>query len=316
METRMMINRLLALVVFAGFFAYAGHGLAPPPESRAPTTIKALLLVDQLYGASLNIEDNQNNILENFQDYGWEVSIACCTPEINPCPWASMQGCEVLSPDLMTYQLDDAQEWDVIVIIPGGSHANLIDCPFVLSVLAQARANNIPIAAWCRGVRVLAAAEVIEGVEITGPDDYLDEYLDAGAIYLGNFEPPTEDQGIITCVNATEYRQEMCEMIRNAVENSTYVQERLNKNSYKIDLRVCPNPIKTSSCIQFDLDKTSVVHIAVFDRQGTMVMDVVKQQFQEGENTVTFSPTDLSTGIYYVYLFCEGKIGMQKCMVI
>jgi len=313
MKTRTMINRLVAFVVFMGFFAYAGHGLAPP---RAPITVKALLLVDELYGASLNIEDNQNNILENFQSYGWEVSIACCTPEVNPCPWASMQGCEIMNPDLMTYQLDDALEWDVIVVVPGGSHAHLMDCPFVLSVLAQAKENNIPIAAWCRGVRLLAAADVIEGIEITGHDEYEHEYLAAGALYLGNFEPPTVDQGIITCVNATQYRQEMCELIRDAVENSTYVAENPDRNWNKMDLQICPNPIKTSSCIKFELDRSSVVHIAVFNRQGAMVMDVVKQEFDQGHNSVTFSPSSLPTGIYYIYLFCEGKMGMQKCMII
>ncbi len=316
METRTLINRLLAFVVFMGFFAYAGHGLAPPPESRAPLTVKALLLVDEVYGASLNIEDNQNSILEYFADYGWEVSIACCTPEVNPCPWAGMQGCEVINPDLMTYELDNALEWDVIVVVPGGSHANLLNCPFVLSVLAQANSNNIPIAAWCRGVRVLAAANVLEGIEITGHDDYIDAYQAAGAVYLGNFEPPTEDQGIITCVNATEYRQEMCAMIRDAVESSTYVKENMNKRRDKIEFKLCPNPIKTPSCIQFDLDQNATVHIAVFNQQGTMVMDVVKQQFLQGMHRVTFSPAALPTGIYYVYLFCEGRMGMQKCMII
>jgi len=314
METR-TINRLLAAMVFLGFFAYAGLGMAPPGDARAPLTVNALLLVDDLYGASLNIDDNQNNILENFAEYGWNVTIASCTPDVNPCPWASLQGCEVLSPGLRTYQLDDALEWDVIVIVPGGSHQHLLECPFVLSVLTQARENSIPIAAWCRGVRVLAAADVINGVEITGHADYTDEYLAAGAYYLGNFEPPTEDQGIITCVSATDYRQEMCELIRDIVESNTSIQEKKRKSD-RIEVALCPNPIKSTSCIQFELENRSVVHIALFNQQGNMVQDIVKQEFLPGKNKVTFSPATLPTGIYYVYVFCEGRMGMRKCMII
>jgi len=314
METK-TLNRLLAAMVFLGFFAYAGLGMAPPGEARAPTTVKALLLVDDLYGASLNIDDNQNNILENFNEYGWDISIACCTPEVNPCPWASMQGCDILQPDLLTYQLDDALEWDVIVIVPGGTHQHLLECPFVMSILTQARSNGIPIAAWCRGVRVLAAADVINGVEITGHADYTDEYLAAGADYLGNSSSPTEDQSIITCVNCSDDRQEMCDLIRDVVETSTSVSERKNK-SERMEVTLCPNPIKSSSCIQFDLESRSMVHIALFNQQGRMVQDIVKQEFLPGKNKVTFSPVSLPTGIYYVYVFCNGRMGMQKCMII
>lgn len=316
METRTLKNRLFAFMAFMVIFAMTGYGLGPPDGPRAPKAVKALLLLDDLYGASVNIEDNQNNILENFASYGWEVTIACCSPEANPFPWAGMQGCEIITPDVMTYNLDNALEWDVIVIAPGESYQHLMKCPFVLSVLAQARTNNIPVAAWCRGVRVLAEADIIRGVEITGHADYEDEYLAAGALYLGNFEPPTEDQNIITCVNATEYRQKMCELIRATVENATFMRESRARKAEKLEFKLCPNPIKSTSEIAFCLDETATVHIAVFDQQGNMVMDVVKQPFQQGKNFVTFNPSSLPTGIYYVYLFSNGRMGMQKCMII
>jgi hypothetical protein len=227
-----------------------------------------------------------------------------------------MQGCEIIQPDMMTYQLDNALEWDLIVIAPGGSQLQLMNCPFVLNLLEQARDNDIPIAAWCRGVRVLAEADIIDGVEITGHAEFEDEYLAAGAVYLGSFEPPTEDQNIITCVNAKIYRQEMCELIHKTVDNLTILRESRARKAEKLEFKLCPNPIKSSSEIAFCLDEEATVHIAVFDQQGHMVMDVVKQPFQEGKNSVTFNPSSLPTGIYYVYLFSNGKMGMQKCMII
>jgi len=316
METRTMINRLLAFVVFMSFFAFGSHGLAPPGEARAPNAVKVLLLVDDLYGSSLNIDDRGNNILENFQSYGWKVSIASCKAEVDPSPSASMLGCEVLTPDMMTYQLDNALDWDAIVVIPGNTHQNLVKCPFVLNLLEQAKANDIPLAAWCNGVQVLAAADVINGVKVSVPADNADECLLAGAIYNGKQESPIEDHRIITCGDDTEYCREMCDLIRKTVENSTSLRESMSKKKSKIEMKVCPNPIKTASCIQFELDESAVVHIAVFNQQGIMVMDVVKQEFQSGPNKVTFTPSSLPTGIYYVYLFSSGKLGMQKCMVI
>jgi putative intracellular protease/amidase len=316
METKNFKNRLLAFLALTVMFAMVGYGITDPGVPRAPKAVKALLLMDELYGASVNIEDNQNNILENFASYGWEVTIACCSQEVNPCPWAGLQGCEVLQPDMMTYRLDNALEWDVIVVAPGGSHLQLMNCPFVLNVLEQAKKNNIPIAAWCRGVRLLAEADVINGVSITGHADYEDEYLAAGADYLGNWEPPTADQNVVTCVNATEYRQEMCELIKEVVESTTSVSENRARKNDRMEFKLYPNPISSTSAIEFSLEKPSVVHVAIFDQQGNMVMDVVKHPFPEGENSLSFSPTKLPTGIYYVYLFCEGKMGMKKCMII
>jgi putative intracellular protease/amidase len=293
-----------------------GYALTDPDVPRAPKAVKALLLLDDQYGASVNIEDNQNNILENFKSYGWEVTLACCSEEVNPAPWASKQGCEVIHPDLMTYRLDNALDWDVIVVAPGESHQHLMDCPFVMSVLAQARDHDIPVAAWCQGVRVLAEADIIDGVEISGHADYEDDYLAAGAEFLGSYEPPTADQNIITCGDEKMYRQEMCELIRETVEKAAFLRETRARKAEKLEFKLCPNPISSSSEIAFCLEQEATVHIAVFDQQGHMVMDVVKQPFRQGKNSVTFNPSSLPTGIYYVYLFSNGKMGMQKCMII
>jgi len=315
MKTRTMINRLFAMVVLTGILAFSGYGLTPPGEPRAPNAVKALLLVDDLYGSSLNIEDSKNNILENFSSYGWDITVASCNAEVSPSQLAIQQGCEVLRPDMRTNELDNALDWDVIVIAPGESYDHLAKCPFVLNALALARVNSIPVVAWCKGVQVLAAADVVQGLEITGHPDYTEEYLAAGAKYKGNVNQPIEDQMVITCRDE-EFRQEMCELIRQVVETSTFMKEGAKLKMDKIDIQLNPNPIKTSSCIHFSIDEVAIVHIAVFDQQGNMVQDVVKQQFLAGNHKVTFSPTSLRTGIYYVYIFSQGSMGMQKCMII
>lgn len=316
MKTQTNKAKFIAAMVFCAIFVCSGMIRAGTNEVPERSTVKVLILVDDQFGASLNIEDNQGCILELYESYGWEITLASCSPNVEPSPWASMQGCEVITADMLTNELDNALDWDVITIAPGGTHEHLMACPYVLDLLADAVENNIPVSAWCRGVRVLAAADVIDGVSITGHNDYIDEYLAAGADYIGNSEPPTEDVGIITCVSDTEYRQDMCELIREIVENATAIRQHLAKKKSDFDIDLYPNPIRSSACIGFDLERSAEVHIAVYDRQGHMVLDVVKQKFDTGYNRVTFSPSNLPTGIYYLYVMKEGHKAMRKCVVI
>lgn len=302
-----------ALLTILMLAVYSPANAKDPPGRDA---IHALILVDDLYGGNLNIEDNENCILENFAAYGWEVTLASCTPEVNPCSWAEIHGCDVLTADMLTNELDYIGEWDLVMVAPGEGHEHLMQCPFALNIISQAYACNVPISAWCKGVRVLAAADVLEGVSITGHAAFEEEYIAAGANYLGNAAPPTIDDGIITCVKGKQYRQEMCELIRDAVENATHVDSRLTINNKKLCFKLFPNPISTSTTVEFMLDDPQNVQIALFDQNGNMVLDVVKQKFNAGRNRVHFSPANLPSGVYYLYLFAGEKREMRKCMII
>lgn len=316
MKTQTNASKLIAALAFCAIFMFGGMIRAGTYEVPARNTVNVLILVDENYGAGLSIEDNQNCILENFADYGWEVTLVSCSPTIEPCPWGAMRGCEVLSADMLTNELDNALDWDIITIAPGQTHEHLMACPYVLDLLKEAAENNIPISAWCRGVRVLAEADVIDGISITGHIDYEDEYLAAGAYYLGNSAAPIEDNGVITCVSSGDYRLDMCELIRETVENATAIREHLSKPKNDFQLDLYPNPIRSTASIGFNLEEDDEVQIALYDRNGHMVMDVVKQKFEAGYNKVTFSPASLPTGIYYLYVLRKNRKAMRKCMII
>ncbi len=316
METRMKLKRLIAWLACVILLAGTAYAAGSPGEPPGKNTVKALLLLDDLYGSSLNIEDNQNNILENFTEYGWDISIACCTPEVKPCPLAVMQGCKVIHPDLRTYELDNALEWDVIIVVPGGDYSHLISCPFVHSLLTRAKEQGIPIAAWCRGVRVLAHAGIIEDVQVTGDADFEDEYLAAGAVYLGEDHPPVFSQGIISCAQDKLYRQQMCKLICEAVENSASARSGKSARDPEVELDIYPNPVRSSTTLEFTILEGEMVHILIYDQSGNMVLEVVRQEFEAGLNKVTFDPTELPTGMYYLYLVTRNAVGMRKCMII
>ncbi|HSG67939.1 MAG TPA: T9SS type A sorting domain-containing protein [Bacteroidales bacterium] len=83
-----------------------------------------------------------------------------------------------------------------------------------------------------------------------------------------------------------------------------------------IELKLSPNPICNSATIEFELDEEATVEICLYSQQGVKVLDIVKQKFGAGTNKVTFTPSNLPSGTYYLCL-CNGKQrGMRRCVII
>ncbi len=77
----------------------------------------------------------------------------------------------------------------------------------------------MPLVAFCGGVRVLAAADVIAGRLVTGHDLYVDEYEAAGATWVGDDVPPVVDGTIITTVRGQYHSVQICEVIAEVIES-------------------------------------------------------------------------------------------------
>ncbi len=106
-----------------------------------------------------------------------------------------------------------------------------------------------------------------------------------------------------------------CDSLQS-LDNITSLTKGPNKTKNCIELKLCPNPIRNSATLEFDLSERSMVQIAIYDKQGNMVMDVVRQKFDKGHNKVTFSPSSLPTDTYYLCLFTGKKKGMRRCVII
>jgi hypothetical protein len=100
------------------------------------------------------------------------------------------------------------------------------------------------------------------------------------------------------------------------IDDITSITKGPDQKKNCIELKISPNPIRNSATIEFTIEKATEMQIAVYNQKGVMVMDVVKQRFDKGKNTVTFTPSHLPTGTYYVCVFCGKKRGLQRCMII
>ncbi len=171
------------------------------------TEIDILFMMDHEYGA------NYHFIRPIMEGWGWNVTIAGTAETLSPCSYQSASA--VLDTDILISEIDDITEYDIISIMPGDSHALLLTDSYALSLIQTAVDEGLVVSAWCKAVRVLAAADVINGLNVTGNAEYEDEYEAAGAIYMG-IVPPVIQDNIVTGVRSRYYRQEMCIAIATA----------------------------------------------------------------------------------------------------
>lgn len=188
---------------------------APALGSGNPGEVRALLMVCDHYGANYNL------IRDVMELYGWDITTVGVTPTVSPCYYGGP-----ITVDTLVTEIADVSQYDFLAIMTsrisqsGGSHSQLLASPEALSLVAQAASESLLVVALCGGTRVLAAADVIDGVTVTGADEYLQEYLDAGAIWAGDTGLPVLDGHFLTSQRNQINSRRLCELIR------TYVAEK------------------------------------------------------------------------------------------
>jgi putative intracellular protease/amidase len=181
--------------------------------------IKVLLIISNNYGANYYLK------YDDFEQFGWEVTTAGVTRTVNPCPlYAGPLGCPIITVDTLISEITDISQFDVLALAPaswraGNPHGDLLASQEALDLIVAAVDSGLVIYAHCAGPRVLAAADVLQGVNITGRPEYQSEYTAAGAIYLGNSIPPVIDGNIVTSTRGLYFHEQNCEAVATALEN-------------------------------------------------------------------------------------------------
>ena len=203
--------------------------------TKSQNEIDVLMISGDVYGSSFVVgDDNIRSIKQQFEDFGWNITIAGIGDTIGPCPWGeSTFNIEPLIASIKINEINSITDFDAVVILPGRDFSRLITDNTILNLLKEANNNGMIIAAWCRGVRLLAAADIIRGKNVIGHFDYFEDYKEAGANYVEysfkwengnkifeNVTPPVRDRNIITTVRSLYYRNEMCKLIKEAVEET------------------------------------------------------------------------------------------------
>ena len=80
-------------------------------------------------------------------------------------------------------------------------------------------------------------------------------------------------------------------------------------------LSIYPNPTTDICTLQFNLKLPKTIAISVVNVLGQKVMDVSKQLYNEGENTVPIKISALASGMYFIQL-SDGLRAITKPLVI
>lgn len=202
--------------------------LAPTARLNAQE-VDVLVIVPDYYGANLNFD------LDNLQNFGWNITTAGVSASVRPCPsYAGPRGCPILTVDVLISEIGDIDEYDVVAIMPGSMwvstpYGDLMASQAVLDLIADAVEQDLVVFAPCGAVRVLAAADVLDGVTVTGHPRFQSEYEAAGATFLGGNLAPVIDGRIVTATRGMYFHEANCEAIAVALESGAVVGQEVTR---------------------------------------------------------------------------------------
>ena len=179
--------------------------------------VRMLLLWGDLYGANCTSNAKKLSILEKFRRYGWDLTLAGAERTVRPCAFAQQRGAEPFELDCTVDELGEVTDYDGLSVMPGPAHQGLIASVKAMALIRRASDEGLVVSAWCRGLRVLAAADVIRGKRVVGHIDDKDVIEAAGGIYLGHDHPPVIDGRLVTGARSYYYRAKNAEAIRTAM---------------------------------------------------------------------------------------------------
>ncbi|MFZ1946721.1 MAG: DJ-1/PfpI family protein [bacterium] len=194
--------------------------LQTPASGAATTTrsgvVKVLMLMCDNFGT------NYNWVRDVQETYGWDVTTAALQPVVANCYYGGP-----MTVDTLVSEVSDVAPFDCLAVMManGASHSQLMDSPEALALVAQADSLGLLLVGFCAGTRVLAAADVVEGHRVTGATPFLQEYLDAGAIWAGEPVPPVLDGNILTSTRNQTNAWRVCEIMRSAIDSLRAARE-------------------------------------------------------------------------------------------
>ena len=150
-----------------------------------------------------------------WEQQGWALTSAGLQPTLSPCTLGVP-----FNVDTLITEITDLSDYDCLAIMQtiawnGNSHDDLLASPEAIALVQQAVSESLLVVASCGGVRVLAAADVIDGLVVTGYALYSQEYIDAGAIWAGDQVPPVLEGNILTCAHGRYYCHQLTETMRD-----------------------------------------------------------------------------------------------------
>jgi putative intracellular protease/amidase len=130
-----------------------------------------------------------------FEFWGWKVTTAGLTPSVTSCFNTNPRPVLV---DIVISEVNNntLSEYDCLFIPSGGHWSNLLGDPTTLTLISDAYNMGLIVSSLCVGIRVLAAADIVNGVRIAYDSNSATQVTAAGGIIVD--ARVVTDQRIVT----------------------------------------------------------------------------------------------------------------------
>ncbi len=193
---------------------------APTVDPMSTDNVNILVVLPNKYGANYYLNR------DNYEQYGWNVTLTGVWESIQPCQaFAALHGCPSVTVDTTLAEIGDVSDYDVLAIMSSTKYAqnpfsDLLGKQQALDLIAAAVDERLAVYATCGGVRVLAAAGVLDGKDVAGASAFEAEYEAAGANYIKGNPPPVIADNIVTTRRGLYYHVQNNEAIAVILENA------------------------------------------------------------------------------------------------
>ena len=77
-----------------------------------------------------------------------------------------------------------------------------------------------------------------------------------------------------------------------------------------------PNPFSTATNIEFNINKSAIVTLNLYDLNGSLVKTILNKKTYPGKYVIPFNKMDLNSGIYIYELITKDGVLSKKMMII
>jgi hypothetical protein len=109
--------------------------------------------------------------------------------------------------------------------------------------------------------------------------------------------------------------QEIDSLYRENVTVGVSASPRNGPSAFAL-LQNYPNPFNPSTTIKFELPKTSMVRLSVYDLLGREVSVLVNERRDAGVHEVKFDGSNLASGVYFYRIRAGDYVGSKKMLVL
>ncbi|RLC52092.1 MAG: hypothetical protein DRI23_03655 [Candidatus Cloacimonadota bacterium] len=183
----------------------------------AAQDVKALVVMPNNYGA------NYQCYYEMFEQLGWDVTTTAVNATVQPCSgYAAPLGCPPVTVDILIQDITDVSLYDCVMLMSSSSYVGnpcieLINSQAALDLVVAADNADLILFTSCSSIRVLAAADVLQGVNVQCPSTWQTEIVDAGANCIGQKIPPVIDGNIVSTMRGQYYAMQNIYAVLTAI---------------------------------------------------------------------------------------------------